>query len=120
MFKLSEKKYIPLSDVEIQCFVDDKFSTKHIHLACDSNEKCFVVAFKTLPSDSTGVAHILEHTVLCGSKKYPVRDPFFMMTRRSLSTFMNAFTASDFTAYPFSTLNDKDFKNLLSVSGWSS
>ena len=115
MFKLSEKKYIPLSDVEIQCFVDDKFSTKHIHLACDSNEKCFVVAFKTLPSDSTGVAHILEHTVLCGSKKYPVRDPFFMMTRRSLSTFMNAFTASDFTAYPFSTLNDKDFKNLLSV-----
>ena len=115
MFKLSEKKYIPLSDVEIQYYVDDQFSTKHIHLACKSNEKCFVVAFKTLPSDSTGVAHILEHTVLCGSKKYPVRDPFFMMTRRSLSTFMNAFTASDFTAYPFSTLNDKDFKNLLSV-----
>ena len=107
--------YIPLSNVEVQTFVDDKFSTKHIHLDCDSNEKCFVVAFKTLPVDSTGVAHILEHTVLCGSKKYPVRDPFFMMTRRSLSTFMNAFTASDFTAYPFSTLNDKDFSNLLSV-----
>ena len=115
MFKLSEKKYIPLSDVEVQHYIDDKFNTKHIHLACESNEKCFVVAFKTIPTDSTGVAHILEHTVLCGSKKYPVRDPFFMMTRRSLSTFMNAFTASDFTAYPFSTLNDKDFKNLLSV-----
>ena len=115
MSKLSEKKYIPLSNVEIQSFTDDKFSTKHIHLASESNEKCFVVAFKTLPSDSSGVAHILEHTVLCGSKKYPVRDPFFMMTRRSLSTFMNAFTASDFTAYPFSTLNDKDFQNLLSV-----
>ena len=115
MFKLIDKKYIPLSNVEVQTFVDDKFSTKHIHLDCDSNEKCFVVAFKTLPVDSTGVAHILEHTVLCGSKKYPVRDPFFMMTRRSLSTFMNAFTASDFTAYPFSTLNDKDFSNLLSV-----
>ena len=115
MFKLSEKKYIPLSKVEVQSYIDNKFSTRHIHLNCESNEKCFVVAFKTLPSDSSGVAHILEHTVLCGSKKYPVRDPFFMMTRRSLSTFMNAFTASDFTAYPFSTLNNKDFSNLLSV-----
>ena len=115
MFKLSQKKYIPLSKVEVQSYIDDKFSTRHIHLESESNEKCFVVAFKTLPNDSSGVAHILEHTVLCGSKKYPVRDPFFMMTRRSLSTFMNAFTASDFTAYPFSTLNDKDFSNLLSV-----
>ena len=115
MFKLSEKKYIPFSKVEVQSYIDNKFSTRHIHLNCESNEKCFVVAFKTLPSDSSGVAHILEHTVLCGSKKYPVRDPFFMMTRRSLSTFMNAFTASDFTAYPFSTLNNKDFSNLLSV-----
>ena len=115
MFKLSQKKYIPLSKVEVQSYIDDKFLTRHIHLESESNEKCFVVAFKTLPNDSSGVAHILEHTVLCGSKKYPVRDPFFMMTRRSLSTFMNAFTASDFTAYPFSTLNDKDFSNLLSV-----
>ena len=115
MFKLTQSKYIPLSKVEVKSYIDDKFSTRHIHLDSESNEKCFVVAFKTLPSDSTGVAHILEHTVLCGSKKYPVRDPFFMMTRRSLSTFMNAFTASDFTAYPFSTLNDKDFSNLLSV-----
>ena len=115
MFKLSQKKYISLSKVEVQSYIDDKFSTRHIHLDSESNEKCFVVAFKTLPSDSSGVAHILEHTVLCGSKKYPVRDPFFMMTRRSLSTFMNAFTASDFTAYPFSTLNNKDFQNLLSV-----
>ena len=93
MFKLAQKKYIPLSKVEVQSYIDDKFSTRHIHLESESNEKCFVVAFKTLPNDSSGVAHILEHTVLCGSKKYPVRDPFFMMTRRSLSTFMNAFTA---------------------------
>nr|XP_056713996.1 presequence protease, mitochondrial [Euleptes europaea] len=65
--------------------------------------------------DSTGVPHILEHTVLCGSQKYPVRDPFFKMLNRSLSTFMNAFTASDYTLYPFSTQNPKDFQNLLSV-----
>jgi Zn-dependent M16 (insulinase) family peptidase len=65
--------------------------------------------------DSTGVAHILEHTVLCGSKKYPVRDPFFMMIRRSLNTFMNAFTSSDWTAYPFASQSKKDFNNLLDV-----
>ncbi|XP_008050953.2 presequence protease, mitochondrial [Carlito syrichta] len=65
--------------------------------------------------DSTGVPHVLEHTVLCGSQKYPCRDPFFKMLNRSLSTFMNAFTASDYTLYPFSTQNPKDFQNLLSV-----
>lgn len=65
--------------------------------------------------DSTGVPHILEHTVLCGSERFPVRDPFFKMLNRSLSTFMNAFTASDYTMYPFSTQNAKDFQNLLSV-----
>ncbi|VDN20023.1 unnamed protein product, partial [Dibothriocephalus latus] len=57
----------------------------------------------------------MEHTVLCGSEKYPVRDPFFKMLRRSQATFMNAMTASDWTMYPFSTMNDVDFQNLLSV-----
>src|SRR5690606_36862374 len=70
---------------------------------------------RTMPEDSTGVAHILEQTALCGSERYPVRDPFFMMTRRSLNTFMNAFTSSDWTAYPFASQNRKDFFNLLDV-----
>jgi Zn-dependent M16 (insulinase) family peptidase len=61
------------------------------------------------------VAHILEHTALCGSEKFPVRDPFFLMIRRSLNTFMNAFTSADWTAYPFATQNKKDFQNLLEV-----
>ena len=87
----------------------------HYHLATDYDEKAFMVALRTMPHDSTGVAHILEHTALCGSEKYPVRDPFFMMTRRSLNTFMNAMTSSDWTAYPFASQNDKDFKNLLDV-----
>ncbi len=65
--------------------------------------------------DSTGVAHILEHTALCGSERFPVRDPFFLMLRRSLNTFMNAFTSSDWTAYPFASQNRKDFDNLLEV-----
>ena len=115
MFNLQEQKNIPLLDVNAQIYNESEFNCKHIHLESDSNEKVFMVAFRTIPEDSTGVAHILEHTALCGSKKYPVRDPFFMMIRRSLNTFMNAFTSSDWTAYPFATLNKKDFNNLLSV-----
>lgn len=87
----------------------------HYHLAADDPQNVFLVALRTVPMDSTGVAHILEHTTLCGSEKYPVRDPFFMMIRRSLNTFMNAFTSSDWTAYPFATENRKDFQNLLQV-----
>ena len=87
----------------------------HYHLNCDNPENVFLVALRTVPMDSTGVAHILEHTALCGSEKYPVRDPFFMMIRRSLNTFMNAMTSSDWTAYPFASKNRKDFNNLLQV-----
>ena len=87
----------------------------HYHLAADNSENVFLVALRTVPQDSTGVAHILEHTALCGSERYPVRDPFFMMLRRSLNTFMNAFTSSDWTAYPFASQNRKDFNNLLDV-----
>ena len=88
---------------------------KHYHLSSDNSENVFLVALRTLPTDSTGVAHILEHTALCGSEHYPVRDPFFMMIRRSLNTFMNAFTSSDWTAYPFASQNRKDFFNLMDV-----
>lgn len=87
----------------------------HYHLAADNPENVFCVALRTMPMDSTGVAHILEHTALCGSRRYPVRDPFFMMIRRSLNSFMNAMTSSDWTAYPFASPNRKDFDNLLSV-----
>ncbi|MCD6584783.1 MAG: insulinase family protein [Desulfobacteraceae bacterium] len=88
---------------------------RHIHISCEDSENTFSVAFKTVPTDSTGVAHILEHTVLCGSEKYPVRDPFFSMIKRSLNTFMNAFTSSDWTMYPFTTQNQKDYYNLMGV-----
>ena len=115
MFNLEDQKYIKLLDLNAQIYTESEFKCKHIHLDSKSDEKVFMVAFRTIPEDSSGVAHILEHTALCGSKKYPVRDPFFMMIRRSLNTFMNAFTSSDWTAYPFATLNNKDFDNLLSV-----
>ena len=92
-----------------------KTGARYVHISRNDVENTFGVAFKTVPTDSTGVAHILEHTVLCGSTKFPLRDPFFSMLKRSLSTFMNAFTASDWTMYPFSTQNQKDFYNLMDV-----
>lgn len=83
----------------------------------DSKEqnKLFSVAFKTLPEDSTGVFHILEHSVLCGSEKYPVKDPFAELLRSSMNTFLNAMTYPDKTLYPVSSRNEKDFLNLTSV-----
>lgn len=87
----------------------------HYHLAHPSDENAFMVGFRTQPMTDRGEAHILEHTSLCGSVKYPVRDPFFSMIKRSLNTFMNAFTAADWTAYPFATQNRQDYFNLLSV-----
>ncbi len=88
---------------------------RHIHIECADDNNGFTVLFPTPPRDSTGVPHILEHVVLAGSQRFPVHDPFFSMTRRSLATFMNAFTSADWTAYPFSTRNAKDFSNLLDV-----
>ena len=88
---------------------------RHIHVECPDDNNAFAVFFPTVPKDSSGVAHILEHVVLAGSKRFPVRDPFFSMTRRSLATFMNAFTSADWTMYPFSSRNTKDFMNLLEV-----
>ena len=102
-------------NLEYQEYKHQKTGARHIHLAADDDQNAFLVAFLTVPQDSTGVAHILEHTALCGSKRYPVRDPFFMMMRRSLNTFMNAFTSSDWTAYPFASRNRKDYFNLLDV-----
>jgi len=110
-------KRFPFREIQAEVFEFEHLATgaRHLHVALDDDENCFAVAFKTIPFDSTGVAHILEHTVLCGSRKYPVRDPFFSMIKRSLSSFMNALTASDWTMYPFATPNRKDFYNLLDV-----
>jgi Zn-dependent M16 (insulinase) family peptidase len=102
-------------NVVVEEYQHKKTGAQHVHIQSDNPENVFMVALRTVPTDSTGVAHILEHTALCGSKRYPVRDPFFMMTRRSLNTFMNAMTSSDWTAYPFASVNRKDFDNLLDV-----
>jgi Zn-dependent M16 (insulinase) family peptidase len=114
-FELLRTQEIPALNIRVEEYRHRKTGAQHIHLAADNDENVFLVALRTVPHDSTGVAHILEHTALCGSEKYPVRDPFFLMTRRSLNTFMNAFTSSDWTAYPFASQNRQDFNNLLDV-----
>ncbi|KAJ1942204.1 Mitochondrial presequence protease [Kickxella alabastrina] len=86
-----------------------------LHIERDDKNNVFSIGFNTSVSDSTGVPHILEHTTLCGSEKYPVRDPFFKMLNRSMSTFMNAWTAHDYTQYPFATQNSRDYENLQGV-----
>lgn len=114
-FRHIGKTRVESLNIDIEHYEHINTGAVHYHLATEHDEKAFMVAVRTMPHDSTGVAHILEHTALCGSEKYPVRDPFFMMTRRSLNTFMNAMTSSDWTAYPFASQNDKDFNNLLDV-----
>lgn len=89
---------------------------EHLHLHADADtNNVFSIGFKTNATDATGVPHILEHTTLCGSYKYPIRDPFFKMLNRSLANFMNAMTGHDYTFYPFATTNSKDFDNLMDV-----
>lgn len=114
-FSLLSERPVPAMNIWVEEYQHIKTGAQHIHIRADNPENVFLVALRTVPKDSTGVAHILEHTALCGSQRYPVRDPFFMMTRRSLNTFMNAFTSSDWTAYPFASINRKDFSNLLGV-----
>jgi len=106
-----------IEEMSVICYLlkHEKTHAKYFHISNHDPENTFSVAFKTIPFDDTGVAHILEHTALCGSLKYPVRDPFFSMIRRSMKSFMNAFTASDWTMYPFSTQNLKDYYNLMDV-----
>ena len=114
-FELIEHRHIDALSMDVLISQHVKTGAMHYHLAHPSDENAFLVGFRTQPMDSKGEAHILEHVALCGSKKYPVRDPFFSMIKRSLNTFMNAMTAADWTAYPYATQNKNDYFNLLSV-----
>lgn len=84
-------------------------------LSNDDDNKVFYIGFRTPPEDETGVPHIIEHTTLCGSKKFPVKDPFIELAKGSLNTFLNAMTYPDKTVYPVASCNDQDFKNLMDV-----
>ena len=94
----------------------DKTKTELVWVKNHAENKLFAIGFKTLPDDDTGVFHILEHSVLCGSEKYPVKEPFVELLKSSMSTFLNAMTFPDKTLYPVSSRNTQDYLNLTSVS----
>lgn len=114
-FSLIDIQYLDELNIVMRQILHIPSGAQVMHLENDDPENVFCLSFQTLPDSSDGAAHILEHTVLCGSRKYPVKDPFFSMSRRSLNTFMNAMTGSDFTCYPAATQVEKDFYNLLEV-----
>src|SRR3972149_3821561 len=114
-FKVTKNLYIEEIKANLIELEHQKLGTKIVKILNDDDENFFCISFETYPDSSNGAAHILEHTVLCGSKKFPVKDPFFSMLRRSLHTFMNAMTGADFTCYPAASQVPVDFYNLLEV-----
>lgn len=114
-FVVEEKR--PLDEIRATMYRMryEKNGADLIWLDREDKNKTFAISFKTIPQDDTGVFHILEHSVLCGSKKYPVKEPFVDLLKSSLQTFLNAFTFPDKTMYPVASRNDQDFLNLMDV-----
>ena len=114
-FKLIKKEFIRELNSQSLFFRHEGNGAEVLVLENDDDNKVFSVAFRTPPENDRGVAHILEHSVLCGSKKYPLKEPFIELIKGSLQTFLNAMTFSDKTMYPLASRNHKDFRNLMSV-----
>ncbi|MCR5418477.1 MAG: insulinase family protein [Lachnospiraceae bacterium] len=114
-YEILEHRKIPDLNSEGAILRHKKTGARVCLLSNDDNNKVFYIGFRTPPEDSTGVAHINEHSVLCGSAKYPVKDPFVELAKGSLNTFLNAMTYPDKTVYPVASCNDKDFANLMDV-----
>ena len=111
------KKISEIAEVSAKTFEFEHIKTgaKLFYLAANDDNKVFYIAFRTPPKDDTGVAHIVEHSTLCGSKKYPLKEPFVELVKGSLNTFLNAMTYPDKTVYPVASRNAKDFRNLQDV-----
>lgn len=114
-FRLLSVTPVEELDAKLNLFEHEKSGAGLVWLEREDENKTFSVAFKTLPEDDTGVFHILEHSVLCGSDKYHVKEPFVELLKSSMSTFLNAMTFPDKTMYPVSSRNDRDLRNLMGV-----
>lgn len=114
-FKLIEEKDIGELNSVTRLFEHVKSGARLLHLENDDDNKVFSIGFRTPPKSSNGLPHILEHSVLCGSRKFPTKEPFVELIKGSLNTFLNAMTFSDKTIYPLASKNDKDFFNLMDV-----
>jgi hypothetical protein len=114
-FTTKEVRFVKELDASVTIYHHSRSGARLIHIDANDDNKVFSIGFRTPSNDSTGVAHIIEHSLLCGSEKYPSKEPFVELLKGSLYTFLNAFTSSDFTSYPVASMNDKDFKILMSV-----
>ncbi|KAI8391039.1 peptidase M16C associated-domain-containing protein [Radiomyces spectabilis] len=114
-FRVQQRQTIPELQLSAILLEHEATGAQHLHIDRDDANNVFAVGFQTPVNDSTGVPHVLEHTTLCGSQQYPVRDPFFKMLNRSMANYMNALTGSDYTIYPFATTNMTDYANLQSI-----
>jgi Zn-dependent M16 (insulinase) family peptidase len=114
-FTLVEKKFVEEVDANCLLFQHDKSGARLLKIATPDQNKMFNIAFKTTPQNDCGTPHIMEHSVLNGSKNFPVKSPFDILIKGSLNTFLNAMTGSDFTTYPVASMNDKDYFNLMHV-----
>jgi len=114
-FELLETREIPELNSTAHLYRHQRTGAQLISMQNDDENKVFGIAFRTPPADSTGVAHIMEHSVLCGSRKYPVKEPFVELMKGSLNTFLNAMTFPDKTCYPVASQNLQDFYNLVDV-----
>lgn len=114
-FLLKEKKFISEIKGEVYIFEHLKTKAQLLYIKNDDDNKVFCATFATYPCDSCGTAHIIEHSVLCGSDKYPLKDPFVKLLNSSMNTFLNAMTFMDKTMYPVASRNEKDFENLVDV-----
>ncbi|HZX20956.1 MAG TPA: insulinase family protein, partial [Clostridia bacterium] len=114
-FQLLEEKNISETNSIGRLFYHNKSGARLFHLQNDDSNKVFSISFRTPPLDDTGLPHILEHSVLCGSRKFPLKDPFIELAKGSLNTYLNAMTFSDKTMYPVASQNGKDFINLMDV-----
>ena len=114
-FTVRTREELPEIDGTAYVLDHDKSGAQLLYLRNDDNNKAFSIAFKTPPADDTGVFHILEHSVLCGSDKFPVKEPFVDLLKSSMQTFLNAMTFPDKTMYPVASTNDQDLLNLADV-----
>ncbi len=114
-FRLIGKKFVKEINAEVYYFEHVKSGARLVKIAANDENKTFSIAFKTFPVSDNGAPHIMEHSVLNGSRNFPVKSPFDVLQKGSLSTFMNAFTSKDFTMFPVASMNDKDYFNLMHV-----
>ena len=114
-YEIVENRWIADLDSEGIICKHKKTGAQVVLLSNEDKNKVFYIGFRTPPEDSTGVAHILEHSVLCGSKNFPAKDPFVELAKGSLNTFLNAMTYPDKTVYPVASCNQQDFQNLMHV-----